>query len=137
MNINKDLKKAVEEIVKANLLLHVVFEGDEMELCEAPYLVDINKYNSFLKAIEILSGLKEKGECDFTVEDINKEYTMHAIYVTWKLTDNFYMCIDEANKKGIKMLLDCVDECVIRDDEANVWQLSSEIYIPTRKIEEV
>lgn len=134
MENKNELYEAVEKIAKATVLLYAIFENDEMDLYEEPCMINKTKYNGFYKAIEILSDLKAKGKCDFEASDIYKEYTFHTIYINWKLTDDFWVCIDSENKTEIKMLLDCMDECLIRDDEANVWQLSSKIYVPTREI---
>lgn len=134
MENKNELYETVEKIAKASVLLYAIFENDEMDLYEEPCMIHKAKYSGFHKAIEILSDLKEKGKCDFEASDIRKEYTFHTIYINWKLTDDFWVCIDSENKTEIKMLLDCMDECLIRDDEANVWQLSSKIYVPTREI---
>ena len=134
MENKNELYETVEKIAKASVLLYAIFENDEMDLYEEPCMINKAKYNGFHKAIEILSDLKAKGKCDFEASDIRREYTFHTIYINWKLTDDFWVCIDSENKTEIKMLLDCMDECLIRDDEANVWQLSSKIYVPTREI---
>ena len=135
MENKNELYETVEKITKASVLLYAIFECDEMDLYEEPCKVNINKYNGFHKAVEILSDLKAKGKCDFKASDIRKEYLIHTIYINWNLTDDFWICIDKNNKTEIKMLFDCMDECLIRDDEANVWQLSSRIYVPVREIE--
>ena len=137
MGNNNELYETVEKIAKASLLLYAVCDNDEMDLYDEPCKVNIKKYNGFHKAIGILSELKAEGKCDFEASDIRKEYILHTIYIKWNLTDNFWMCIDSENKTEIQMLLDCMDECLIRDDEANIWQLSSKIYVPTREIEGV
>lgn len=129
-------KNFIQGKVLASLLIHAVLENDEMDVYEEPCKVNMDKYNGFHKAIEILTDLKAKGKCDFKASDIRKEYLLHTIYVKWELTDGFYLCIDSENKTEIKMLLDCMDECLISDDEANVWQLSSRIYTPIRENEE-
>lgn len=129
------LYETVEKIAKANLLLYAIMENDESDVYEEPCLINKRKYDGFHKAIEILTDLKANGQCDFEASDIRKEYTIHTIYVKWNLTDNFWVCIDSSNKTEVKMLLDCMDECLIRDDEANVWQLSSKIFVPVREIE--
>ena len=134
MENKNELYEAVEKIAKATVLLYAIFENDEMDLYEESCMINKTKYNGFHKAIEILSDLKAKGKCDFEASDIRKEYMFHTIYINWKLTDDFWVCIDSENKTEIKMLLDCMDECLIRDDEANVWQLSSKIYVPTREV---
>lgn len=134
MENKNELYETVEKIAKASVLLYAIFENDEMDLYEEPCMINKVKYNGFHKAIEILSDLKAKGKCDFEASDIRREYMFHTIYIKWKLTDDFWVCIDSENKTEIKMLLDCMDECLIRDDEANVWQLSSKIYVPTREI---
>ena len=133
MENKNELYETVEKIAKASVLLYAVMESDG-DLIEEPCVINKRKYDGFHKAISILSDLKAKGKCDFEASDIRKEYTFHTIYINWKLTDDFWVCIDSENKTEIKMLLDCVDECLIRDDEANVWQLSSKIYVPTREI---
>lgn len=135
MKKNGELYEVVEKIAKASLLLHAVLENDEMDMYEEPCKVNISKYNGFHRAIEILSDLKAKGKCDFEASDIQKPYVFHTIYVTWELTDEFYMYIDSENKTEVKELFDCMDTCVIPDDTANVWQLSSEIFVPVSKIE--
>ena len=134
MENKNELYETVEKIAKATVLLYAIFENDEMDLYEEPCMINKTKYNGFHKAISILSDLKAKGKCDFEASDIRKEYMFHTIYINWKLTDDFWVCIDSENKTEIKMLLDCMDECLIRDDEANVWQLSSKIYVPTREV---
>lgn len=135
MENKNELYETVDKTVKASLLLYAIFESDEMDMYDEPCKVNIKKYNGFHKAIEILLDLKAKGKCDFEASDIRKEYTLHTIYITWNLTDDFWLCIDSENKTEIKMLLDLMDECLIRDDEANVWQLSSKIFVPVREIE--
>ena len=135
MENKNELYETVEKIAKASVLLYAIFENDEMDLYEEPCMINKAKYNGFHKAIEILSDLKAKGKCDFEASDIRKEYLLHTIYVKWELTDEFYLYIDSENKTEIKMLFDCMDTCVISDDSANVWQLSSKIYVPTREIE--
>ena len=131
----QNLYEFVEKIAKANVLLYAVMESDEMDIYDEPCKVNIEKYNGFYKAVEILSELKAKGKCNFEASDIRKEYIIHTIYIKWNLTDDFWMCIDDSNKTEIKTILDCMDECLIRDDEANIWQLSSKIYVPIREIE--
>lgn len=131
----KMLYTAVERVIKANLLLYAVIENDEADMYNEPCLINKKKYDGFYKAIEILSDLKAKGKCDFEASDIRKEYTIHTIYIDWKLTDDFWVCIDSSNKTEIQILFDCMDECLIRDDEANIWQLSSRIFVPAREIE--
>lgn len=131
----KMLYTTVEKVAKASLLLYAVMENDEADIYDEPCVINKRKYDGFHKAIEILSDLKAKGKCDFEASDIRKEYTIHTIYINWRLTDNFWVCIDSSNKTEIKMLLDCMDECLIRDDEANMWQLSSKIFVPAREIE--
>lgn len=126
---------AIEDVAKASILLYAVMENAEMDVYDEPCKVNREKYLAFHKAIGLLSKLKAKGKCEFEAADIHKKYMLHAIYVTWKLSDNFWVCIDDTNKTEIKAILDCVDECLIRDDEANVWQLSSKIYVPEREIE--
>lgn len=133
MENKNELYETVEKIAKATVLLYAVMESDG-DLIEEPCVINKRKYDGFHKAISILSDLKAKGKCDFEASDIRKEYMFHTIYVNWKLTDDFWVCIDSENKTEIKILLDCMDECLIRDDEANVWQLSSKIYVPTREI---
>jgi len=135
MEDRNELYETVDKIAKASLLLYAIFESEEMDLYEEPCMINKAKYNGFHKAIEVLSELKAKGKCDFEASDIRKEYILHTIYVNWKYTDDFWVCIDENNKTEIKMLFDYMDECLIRDDEANVWQLSSRIYVPTSEIE--
>ena len=134
MENKNELYETDEKIAKASVLLYAIFEYDEMDLYEEPCMINKAKYYGFHKAIEVLSDLKAKGKCDFEASDIRKEYTFHTIYINWKLTDDFWVCIDSENKTEIIMLLDSMDECLIRDDEANVWQLSSKIYVPTREI---
>ena len=67
--------------------------------------------------------------------DIRKEYTMHSIEVKWNLTDDFYVYIDDSNKSEIKALLDCMDVCIISDDDATKWSFISKIFVPKSEIE--
>lgn len=134
MENKDDIYEVIDKTIKASLLLDAVLSNDEMDLWEEPCKVNIRKYEGFNKAVEILTNLKEKGQCDFEVADIRKEYVLHTIYINWKIVEP-WVCIDNTNKTEIKMLLDCMDECLIRDDEANTWQLSSKIYVPIREIE--
>ena len=137
MENKKALYASIENLTKANLLLYAILENDEgIDLIEEPCRINIKKYDNFFKAIKILSDLKSKGKCDFEASDIRKEYVFHTIYINWNMTDEFWVCIDKTNKKEIKMLLDYMDECLIRDDEANIWQLSSKIYVPESEIKE-
>lgn len=135
MENKDDIYEVIDKTIKASLLLDAVLSNDEMDLWEEPCKVNIRKYEGFNKAVEILTNLKEKGQCDFEVADIRKEYMLHTIDVTWKTTDEFYLSIDDTNKTEIKMLLDCVDDCLIPEDKAKSWQLSSKIYVPIREIE--
>lgn len=132
---NKELYKTVDEIAKEMLLLYAVMESDG-DLIDESYLINVKKYNNFNQAIKVLLDLKANGKCDFEAMDIRKKYNLHTIYITWNLTDDFWVYIDDGNKTEIKMLLDLMDECLIRGDKANVWQLSSKIYVPIREIED-
>ena len=105
MENKNELYETVEKIAKASVLLYAIFENDEMDLYEEPCMINKAKYSGFHKAIEILSDLKAKGKCDFEASDIRREYTFHTIYINWKLTDDFWVCIDSENKTEIKMLL--------------------------------
>ena len=135
-NKNDELYETVERAVKASLLLDAVLSNDEMDLWEEPCKVNVRKYEGFHKAVEILSDLKEKGQCDFEVSDIRKEYMLHTIDITWKLTNESDLYIDDTNKLEIKQLLDCMDKCLISNDYGIAeWQLSSKIYVPIREIE--
>ena len=130
MENKTELKEAIENSIRANLLLHAVLENDEMDVYDVACKVNRKKYDGFNRAIEILSKLRDEGKCEFEAADIQVFYTIHTIYINWNLTDDFWVCIDDGNKSEIKELLDCTDECLIRDDEANIWQLSSRIYMP-------
>lgn len=130
MKDNKDeLYEAVEREAKAAILLNAVFES-EGDLITGACTMDEEKYDGFQKAIEILSGLKAKGKCDFEAMDIDEPYELHAIQIKWNVTTEPYVEIDSSNKKEIQMLLDCMEDCLICDDEGSNWQLSSKIYIP-------
>jgi len=129
MEKENELKEVVERVVKANLLLNAVL-NDSMDRYEEPCVVDKRKYEGFCRAIKVLERLKEKGKCDFEAADINEPYTLHTIYIDWRVTDDFYLYIDKDNKSEIKELLDCVETIVISDDCAIDWQLSSRIYVP-------
>ena len=113
---------------------YAVMEND-VEKIEESYVINKRKYDGFHKAIEILSDLKAKGQCNFEAMDIRKEYTMHSIEVKWNLTDDFYVYIDESNKSEIKTLLDCIDNCIISDDDATKWSFISKIFVPKSEIE--
>lgn len=128
------LYEPVDKIAKATVLLYAVMECDG-DLIEEPYVVNKRNYDGFHKAIEILSDLKAKGQCDFEAMDIRKEYTMHSIEVKWNLTDDFYVYIDESNKSEIETLLDCMETCVISEDDATSWTFISKIFVPKREIE--
>lgn len=134
MEKQNELYETIDKIAKANVLLYAVMESDG-DLIKEPYGINRRKYNGFYKAIEILCDLKAKGKCDFEAMDIRKEYTMHSIEVTWKLTDDFYVYIDESNKSEIKALLDCMDECIISDDDATKWSFISRIFVPKSEFE--
>ena len=134
MENQNELYETVEKIVKASVLLYAVMESDG-DLIEEPCVVNKRKYDGFHKAISILCDLKAKGKCDFEAMDIRKEYTMHSIEVKWNLTDDFYVYIDESNKSEIKTLLDCMDTCIISDDDATRWSFISKIFVPKSEIE--
>lgn len=125
----KLVKKEVEKAARAALLINAVFESNG-DIYDEPCKKNEDKYNNFVKAIEILSDLKEKGKCDFEYDDIETEYTIHAIHIKWVLDDGFDLYIDDSNKNEIKMLLDYTEECLISDDDASSWQLTSVIYEP-------
>jgi hypothetical protein len=132
---SNELHKTVEEIAKASIVLDCVMNNDEVDIYEEPCKADIRKYNNYLKALEILFDLKAKGKCDFEAANINEQYVLHIIYVTW-VTDGYWgISITDSNRTEIKELLDCFDECNIREEEGNVWQLVSKIFVPTREIE--
>lgn len=132
--MDNQLHETVEKIAKASALLYAVMESDG-DLIEEPCVVNKQKYDGFHKAISILCDLKSKGKCDFEAMDIRKEYTMHSIEVKWKLTDDFYLYIDESNKNEIKNLLDCMDTCIISDEDATQWTFISHIFVPKSEIE--
>lgn len=134
MEKQNELYETIDKIAKANVLLYAVMESDG-DLIKEPYGINRRKYNGFYKAIEILCDLKAKGKCDFEAMDIRKEYTMHSIEVKWNLTDDFYVYIDESNKSEIKALLDCMDECIISDDDATKWSFISRIFVPKSEFE--
>ena len=134
MEKQNELYETIDKIAKASVLLYAVMENDG-ELIEEPYVINKRKYDGFHKAIEILSDLKAKGQCNFEAMDIRKEYTMHSIEVKWNLTDDFYVYIDESNKSEIKTLLDCMDTCIISDDDATKWSFISKIFVPKSEIE--
>lgn len=134
MEEQNELYETAEKIVKASVLLYAVMESDG-DLIKEPCLVNKQKYDSFHKAISILSDLKANGKCDFKAMDIRKEYTMHSIEVKWSLIDDFYVYIDESNKEEIKTLLDCMDVCIISDDDATKWSFISRIFVPKSEIE--
>lgn len=134
MEKQNELYETVDKIAKASVLLYAVMESDG-DLIEEPCVIDKQKYDGFHKAIGILSDLKAKGQCDFEAMDIRKEYTMHSIEVKWNLTDDFYVYIDESNKSEIKTLLDCMDTCIISDDDATKWSFISKIFVPKSEIE--
>lgn len=134
MEKQNELYETVDKIAKSTVLLYAVMESDG-DLIEEPYVINKRKYDGFHKAIEILSDLKAKGQCDFEAMDIRKEYTMHSIEVKWNLTDDFYIYIDESNKSEIKTLLDCMDTCIISDDDATRWSFISKIFVPKSEIE--
>ena len=134
MEKQNELYENVDKIAKASVLLYAVMESDG-DLIEEPCVIIKRKYDGFHKAIEILSDLKAKGQCDFEAMDIRKEYTMHSIEVKWNLTDDFYIYIDESNKSEIKTLLDCMDTCIISDDDATRWSFISKIFVPKSEIE--
>ena len=134
MEKQNELYETIDKIAKANVLLYAVMESDG-DLIKEPYGINRRKYNGFYKAIEILCDLKAKGKCDFEAMDIRKEYTMHSIEVKWNLTDDFYVYIDESNKSEIKTLLDCMDECIISDDDATKWSFISRIFVPKSEFE--
>ena len=134
MEKQNELYETIEKIAKASVLLYAVMESDG-DLIEEPCVVNKRKYDGFHKAISILCDLKAKGKCDFEAMDIRKEYTMHSIEVKWNLTDDFYVYIDESNKSEIKTLLDCMDVCIISDDDATKWSFISKIFVPKSEIE--
>ena len=134
MEKQNELYETVDKIAKSTVLLYAVMESDG-DLIEEPYVINKRKYDGFHKAIEILSDLKAKGQCDFEAMDIKKEYTMHSIEVKWNLTDDYYIYIDESNKSEIKTLLDCMDTCIISDDDATRWSFISKIFVPKSEIE--
>ena len=134
MEKQNELYETIDKIAKANVLLYAVMESDG-DLIKEPYGINRRKYNGFYKAIEILCDLKAKGKCDFEAMDIRKEYTMHSIEVKWNLTDDFYVYIDESNKSEIKTLLDCMDVCIISDDDATKWSFISRIFVPKSEFE--
>lgn len=134
MEKQNELYETIDKIAKASVLLYAVMENDG-DLIEEPYVINKRKYDGFHKAIEILSDLKAKGQCNFEAMDIRKEYTMHSIEVKWNLTDDFYVYIDESNKSEIKTLLDCMDTCIISDDDATKWSFISKIFVPKSEIE--
>ena len=129
-----EIFKTLEEYAKTGLILDAILSNDEMDKYDEPCKVNIRKYDNYLRAIEILSDLKKRGKCDFQVADIQEQYVLHTIYIDWEFTDDFWVVIDKENKKEIKELLDCMDECAIRDDEANIWQLSSKIFVPIKDL---
>lgn len=134
MEKQNELYETIDKIAKASVLLYAVMESDG-DLIEEPCVINKRKYDGFHKAIGILSDLKAKGQCDFEAMDIRKEYTMHSIEVKWNLTDDFYVYIDESNKSEIKTLLDCMDTCIISDDDATKWSFISKIFVPKSEIE--
>lgn len=128
------LYEIIKKDAKAMILLYAAMESDG-DIYDEPCKIHKRKYNGFHKAIEILSKLQEQGKCTFKAMDIQKEYTMHSIEIKWNLTDDFYLYIDQTNRTEIKQLLDCMDECIIAEDEASSWTLISRIYVPIREIE--
>ena len=129
-----DIYKTLEEYAKDQVVLDCILTNDEMDKYREPCKVNIRKYDNYLRAVEILKDLKNRGKCDFQAADISEQYTIHTIYIDWAFTDDFWVLIDKSNKQEIKELLDCMDECIIRDDEANIWQLSSKIFVPIREL---
>ena len=112
----------------AELLLRAVMES-EGDLCKQPYVVNKKNYFGYLKAVKILSELRRKGKCKFKAMYARDPYTLHSIDVKWNLTDDFYICIDDSNKREIKELLECTETCIIEQEDSTRWSLMSRLYI--------
>ena len=133
-NRKNKITEAVKKAAKEGIYIDAIMNSDG-DIYNVPCKINTQKWADFKKGIEILKKLQTEGKCTFEAADLEKEYTLHTIYVEWDSTNDYWMTIDSSNRKEIKEMIDLFDTITIAEDTGTCWQFASEIYKPISELE--
>ena len=97
-----------------------IFVNDDCELIDGEYVVDEQAKKEYIEGATMVSMLALQGKFSFRLNDPEKPYFTHAIWITWE---------DEAwegmEAKPIAEMLKKFNWIIV---DANTWQLTKEFY---------
>ena len=97
-----------------------IFVNDDCELIDGAYTVDQQAKAEYLEAVSMVSMLALQGKFSFQLNDPEKPYFTHAVWIYWE--DEAW---DGMEAKPIAEMLKKFDIIIV---DAECWQLTKQIY---------